>query len=112
MFLALQQASYKYCPLNNVSYHIGKTFITDTIFAQFAHIDEIFGFGCNVIEMETASVFKAASLAGISLGAIFSVSDNVILKKSVYSGRTSEDMNYRKDVRRNTFPKIMLEVLR
>lgn len=112
MYNALINTSQKLCEQNNIKYHIGKTFSIDTIFAQFAYIDEIVSLGCNAIEMETASAFRAASLSGISLGALLSVSDNVRLKKSLYCGRTSEDTMYRKEVRRTTFPKIILDVLK
>ncbi|MFA4849627.1 MAG: hypothetical protein WC626_07855 [Methanoregula sp.] len=112
MYNGLKNTVQKVCELNNIKYHIGKTFSTDSIFAQFAHIDEIVSLGCNVIEMETASAFRAASLSGISLGALFSVSDNTILEKSLYSGITSKDMDYKKEVRRNIFPKILLDVLK
>ena len=42
--------------------------------------DEIISLGCNAIEMETASAFRAASLSGFSLGALLSVSENTLLK--------------------------------
>jgi purine-nucleoside phosphorylase len=112
MYHGLKNTVQKVCELNNIQYHIGKTFSTDSIFAQFAHIDEIVSLGCNVIEMETASAFRAASLSGISLGALCSVSDNTMLEKTLYHRRTSKDVDLKKEVRRNIFPKILLEVLR
>lgn len=78
------------CKANRVKWHIGKTFSIDTIFAQYAHIDEILGMGCNVIEMETAAAFRAAALANIPMAA--------------------HEMNYRKYVRRELFPKIILDI--
>jgi purine-nucleoside phosphorylase len=111
LFELLLHNVQKVCGQTNVKYHVGKTFSIDTIFAQFAYIDEIIALGCNVIEMETASAFRAAALAGISLGALFSVSDNTVMKKSLYGGRTTEEIEYRKEVRRAIFPKIILETL-
>jgi purine-nucleoside phosphorylase len=107
----VQNSTKRICFQNNVKWHIGKTFSIDTIFAQYAHIDEILQMGCNVIEMETAAAFRAAKIANIPIAAIFSVSDNTISNKSLVSGRTEEEINYRKYVRRELFPKIILESL-
>ena len=96
---------------NYVNWHIGKTCSIDTIIAQFAHIDEILDMGCNCIEMETAVLFKASEICGLKACAIFSVSDNTILKKSLLSGRTKEEMEYRKYVRKNVLTKIVIESL-
>lgn len=97
------------CVDNNVKYHIGKTFSTDTIFAQFAHIDEIIDMECNVIEMETAAAFRAAALANIPIAAIFSVSDNTITNKSLISGRSESELEYRRFTRKTIFPRIILK---
>ena len=99
------------CEKEDVSLHIGKTFSTDTVFAQFAHLDEILELGCDSIEMETAAAFRAARLAGIALAALFSVSDNTLRKKSLLSGRTPEELAYRSRVRRTVFPQILLKTL-
>jgi len=98
------------CRENNVKWHMGRTFSIDTIFAQFAHIESILNMNCNVIEMETAAAFRAAKLMEIPITAIFSVSDNTITNKSLVSGRTEEEMEYRKFVRREIFPKIILSL--
>lgn len=102
----------KTCSENNVKWHIGKNFSVDTVFAQFSHIDEILELGCTTIEMETAAFFKAAEICNIAAGAVFSVSDNAIKKKSLYNGRTDEDTQYRHKVRANYFPQIVLETLK
>ncbi len=99
------------CSENNVNFHIGKTFSIDTIFAQFAYIDEILSMGCNVIEMETAPAFRASALAGIAMAAIFSVSDNTVVNKSLVSGRTQQEKEYRSFTRKTVFPKIILKTL-
>lgn len=101
----------KTCIENNVKWHIGKNYSCDTIFAQFSHIDEIIELGCNTIEMETAAYFKAAEIAGINAGAVFSISDNSIKKKSLYSGRTDQEMQYRHDIRAKIIPRIVFEAL-
>ena len=96
---------------NNVTWHIGKNFSIDTVIAQFAHIDEILGMGCNCIEMETATLFKSAEICEIRACAVFSVSDNTILKKSLLSGRSKEEKEFRRCVRKNIITKIVLESL-
>lgn len=98
------------CEENNIKWHLGRNFSIDTIFAQFAHIDTILKLNCNVIEMETAAAFRAAKIANISIAAIFSVSDNAIINKSLVSGRTEEEIVYRKFVRKNIFPQIILKL--
>ena len=100
------------CGENNARWHKGRTFSTDTIFAQYAHMDVILAMGCNVIEMETAAAFRAAKLMKIPLAAIFSVSDNTVTNKSLISGRTAEEMEYRKTVRRELFPQIILSTFK
>jgi purine-nucleoside phosphorylase len=108
LFNALYHNTEQVCNANNVRFHKGKAFSIDTIFAQFSHLDEIIGMDCNVIEMETAAAFRAAQVTNISLAALFSVSDNTVTKKSLISGRTEEEMKYRRFTRREVFPEIIL----
>jgi len=112
MFDNAIEETARICIENDVKWHIGKNFSIDTIAAQFAHIDAILGLGCNVIEMETAVAFRAAKLMGIPLIALFSVSDNTMTNKSLVSGRTPKEMEYRKFTRRELFPQIILSVLK
>lgn len=112
LFSSVYIHSQSICRKYNVKCHIGKTYSIDTIFAQFAHIDEILDLGCNVIEMETAAAFRASKLAGISIAAIFSVSDNTITNKSLVSGRSEKEIEYRKFTRKNVFPEIILETIK
>ena len=108
----ITSATARICAENNVKWHTGKNFSIDTIFAQFSHIDEILDFGCNTIEMETATFFKAAEISNIAAGAVFSVSDNTVRNKSLFSGRTEEEMRYRHEVRANILPQIVLEAVK
>jgi Uridine phosphorylase len=95
------------CEQNNIAWHKGYNFSADSIFAQFAHIDEIIGLGCNVIEMETAAAFEAASMAGIPIAALFSVSDNTVINKPLPMGLTEKEQEYRIFVRKTIFPQII-----
>jgi purine-nucleoside phosphorylase len=108
----VKKVTEKICHDSNVKWHSGKAFTIDTIFAQFTHIDEIINMGCNVIEMETASAFRAAEVINIPIAAIFSVSDNTVTNKSLISGRSKQEMDYRRYVRRELFPHIILETFR
>jgi purine-nucleoside phosphorylase len=98
------------CGQHAVQYHIGRTFSIDTVFAQFAHIDEMLSSDVNCIEMETAAAFQAAEIAGLKLCALFSVSDNTLTNKSLISGRSEAEMAYRQHVRHDVFPLIISEV--
>lgn len=100
------------CSKNNVKWHIGRAFCTDTIFAQFPHVDNILSTGCNLIDMETASAFRAAKLMKKPLVAIFCASDNMFANKSLISGRTKEDITYRKFVRGEVMPNIILNLIK
>lgn len=111
MFNVLSNTTREMCQENGVQWHIGKTFSVDTIVAQFPYIDEIMNMGCNVIEMETAAAFRAATLVNLKLAALFSVSDNTLKNKSLLIGGEDSEMNYRKEVRKNIFPKIILKTL-
>ena len=104
------ESTNKIVKYENIKVHIGKTFSTDTIFAQFAHIDEFINMGCNTIEMETSTLFHASKIADIKSAAIFVVSDNTVVNKSLYSGRTEEDQKRRKKSKQDLVPKIALDV--
>lgn len=92
---------------NEVNYHYVPNFSTDTIFAQFAHIDFMLSKGAKTIEMETAVLFKCKDILNINTTAMFCVSDNTVTKKSLYSGRTEEEREYRHKVRREIIPQII-----
>lgn len=105
----VKNVTEKVCYDNKVKWHNGRAFSIDTIFAQFTHIEEIMSMGCNVIEMETASAFRASKVINIPIAAIFSVSDNTVTNKSLVSGRSKQEMDYRRFVRRELIPQIILE---
>ncbi|WP_457558434.1 phosphorylase family protein [Candidatus Harpocratesius sp.] len=87
--------------------HLGKIFSTDTIVGQFAHIEEFVNMGCIGIEMETAIFFHIMKEAKIPAGALLLVSDNVITKKSLFSGRTKVDKEKKREVKRLLIPEII-----
>ncbi len=99
------QSKYKF------NFHKEKNFSTDTIFAQYMHLEKIMELGCNVIEMECAAAFRAAKLINIPIVALFSISDNTIKDKSLLSGRDVENKSYRRLVKNTIIPEIILNML-
>lgn len=111
LFETLLRAARNVCAEDGVRCHVGRNFSIDCIFPQYAHIDEILAMGVNTIEMETAAAFAAARVAGVPCAALFSVSDNTVCDKSLVSGRTEEEDQYRRFVRKALFPRILHSAL-
>ena len=91
---------------------MGRTFCTDTLFAEFAHIDTIIRTGCNTLDMETAAAFRAAKLMNKSIVALLSVTDNIVARKSLINETAKNDDGYRLFVRREVFPKIIRSLIK
>lgn len=92
-------------------YHV-PNFSVDNIFVQFYHIDKILEFGSKTIEMETANLFKCCEIMNMNVTALFCISDNTILNRSLYSGRTDEDNEYRHKVRFEVLPNIITDLFK
>jgi len=109
----LQHMTAELCQRDSVSFHTGNIFSTDTIIAQSPHLLDylVKDFECIGIEMETSAVFRAAGLVGIRAGALLQVSDVIPVNKTIFSGRTSEEMEHRRHVRQRVLPKVILDVL-
>ena len=91
--------------LNYKAYNV-PNYSVDTIFAQFNFIEYIKSTGAKTVEMETAALFKCSNLLKIPTTAIFCISDNIVVNKSLYSGRTEEENEYRHKVRNEIIPNI------
>ena len=96
----------------NIKYHYVPNFSIDAIFAQFYHVDKILKLGAKTIEMETANLFKCCDMMDINVTALFCISDNTVLNKSLYSGRTDEENDYRHKVRYEIVPKIVIDLFK
>jgi len=95
-----------------VTLNKGVVFSTDSIVAQFFHLDSLTRrFGCIGIEMETSAVFNAAALVGIHAVALLQVSDVIPTNKSLFSGRTTQDHQRRRHIRQSVLSKIVLDTL-
>lgn len=104
--------SKEVCRKNNVSWHTLQNFSTDTIFGQFAFLDEIKSLGCDTIDMETSALFRASEITGIKATSIFTVSDNTVRNKSLYSGRSIKDKEAKGFSRYHVTPEIVMEILK
>ena len=97
---------------NKLRYHYVPNYSIDTVFAQFYHIDKILELGAKTIEMETAVLFKCNELLKINVTALFCISDNTLQNKSLYSGRTEEENDYRHKVRYDIIPNIIIDLFK
>ena len=100
----LDEDNYKYHYVPNVS--------VDTMFGQYPFIGKFIELGAKSIEMETACVFKCCEMMGIKAVAVFCVSDNTVINKSLFSGRTPEEKENRYKVRYEIVPKIAVKLLK
>ncbi len=94
----------------DIRVYTAQNYSCDSIYAQYAHLEEVVNLGCNSIEMETATLFNSAKVAGLKSVAIFNVSDNSASGKSLYNGRTHSDQERRATVKNNIMPKIVLKL--
>lgn len=108
----LKEITERVCKGSGIKCHEGKAYATDSIFAQFTHIDEIINFDCNCIEMETAAAFRAAKIANVKMTALFVVSDSTVAKKSFVSGREEDEIARYRSSRKELFPKIIHELFK
>jgi purine-nucleoside phosphorylase len=108
----LEEHAASICAEAGVVLNKGVVFSTDTIVAQFHHLDSLMTrFGCIGIEMETSAVFNAARLVGIRAAALLQLSDVIPARQSLFSGRTMQDHQRRRDVRRSVLSRIVLDTL-
>ena len=96
---------------NNIKYHYVPNYSVDTVFAQYYHLDKIIDTGAKTIEMETASVFKCGKLLNINITALFRITDNSVVNKTLYQGITSEELEYRHIIKYEVIPKVVIELL-
>ncbi len=108
----IKRASQEICRDKSVPLHNGTVISIDSVLPEFFRLAYFVNeLQCIGLEMETAAVFRAAKLVGIKAGAILEVSDNPIQNKSLYSGRTKEEMDHYRSVRKNVLTRVILESL-
>jgi purine-nucleoside phosphorylase len=92
--------------------HSGAVVSVDSILAQFFRLGYFAQeHGCIGVEMETSATFKAARLVGIRAAALLQVSDVIPTGKSLFSGRTDEEMDERRRIRSEVLTKVLLDAL-
>ena len=94
----------------NIKYHNVPNISIDTIFAQFYHIEKLKEYGAQTVEMETANIFKCKEILKKNVTALLCVSDNTVLKKSLFSGRTKEENENRLKIKNEIIPKIIINL--
>lgn len=105
----IQTCAMETCRDRTIPLHRGAIFSTDSILAQFFRLDYLVNdLQCIGIEMETAAVFRAAKLLGIRAGALLQVSDVPQQSKSIYAGRTEEEMERRRSIRKDVLAQVVL----
>ena len=108
----LQSTATGTCERESIPLHVGTVFSIDTILGQFFRLHYLITeFNCIGIEMETSATFNAARLLGIQAAALLQVSDLPMAGKSLFSGRTSEENERRRQIRRTTITEILLDCL-
>jgi purine-nucleoside phosphorylase len=109
---ALKNLADRFCGESKETVLSGRVFSVDSVVAQFHHLDEMAGaWGCIGVEMETAAVFRVASMVGIHAAALLQISDVIPDRKSLFSGRTEDEQQRRRLLRRTLLPRIVFEAL-
>ena len=62
--------------------------------------------------METANLFKCNELLNINVTALFCISDNIVSNKSLYSGRSDTEREYKHKIKNEIIPKIIIELFK
>jgi purine-nucleoside phosphorylase len=105
----IQTRALETCRGRSVPLYRGAVFSTDSILAQFFRLDYLVNeLQCIGVEMETAAVFRAAKLVGIRAGALLQVSDLPRQGRSLYAGRTEEEMERRRSIRTEVLAQVVL----
>jgi purine-nucleoside phosphorylase len=100
------------CRPESVTLHQGTIISIDSILPEFFRLNHfVEELKCIGVEMETAAVFKAAKLVGIKAAALLVISDLPLIKKSLYSGRTQEEMEHYQVIKRSVLAKAILTSL-
>jgi purine-nucleoside phosphorylase len=97
------------CHNQQAALHQGSVVSVDCVLPEFFRLNYFLEeAGCSGLEMETAAVFRAASLVGIEAAALLIVSDTPLQNKSLYSGRTLEEREHVRTNRREVLAKAIL----
>lgn len=87
----------------------GSVFCTDSIAAEYFHLEEIRSFGADLIEMETAAFYTMADLMEKPAVALLAVSDNSASGVPLV-GRSGEDQQKYDRARRELLPRLIFKL--
>ena len=108
----VRNSASRICKRESIPLHVGTVFSIDTILAQLFRQEYLANeLRCIGIEMETSATFNAARLVGIQVAALLQVSDLPMAGKSLFSGRTAEEGERRRLIRRTVLAEALLDSL-
>lgn len=85
-----------------------KVFSIDTVIGEYLHISEMKRLGCEVVEMETATLFHAAEVIGRRAVALLYVVDCTLEGQSLYYGRTEASEKRKLKTKKEIIPQVVL----
>lgn len=95
----------------NVTVHIGRTYSTDTVLAEYMNLNRIKEFECDCIEMETSAFYKTALYMKLKATAILMVLDNTIENKPLFTELCENDKIRKKNSKINLIPNIIIKTI-
>lgn len=98
-----------YLESKNLPLKKASVYCTDTVAAEYIHLDEIKRFGTDLIEMETSTLYQMADLMEVPAIALLVVSDNSATGTALV-GRTDEEQEFYDKSRKVILPKMIMEV--
>lgn len=101
----LFQLAQKY---KSVKVHESQVFSIDTVLGEYHHLPEILSTKSQAIEMETATLFHTSQITGRRSVALLYVSDCTFEGKSLYNGRSKEDMAQKEKTKKEIIPQLIL----
>ena len=108
----VRKSASRICEREAISLYAGRVVSVDSILGQFLRQEYLANeLHCIGIEMETSAVFNAARLVGIKAAALLQVSDLPMAGKSLFSGRTTEEHERRRLIKKTILPEIVQDCL-
>lgn len=93
-----------------VRVHSGMGISVESVLLQYKHMDELLGFSCHFVDMESAAFFAACCSINLEAAAIFCISDNVAQDEPLYNVPQKKTA-FRKKLRSIVIPECLREFL-
>jgi len=91
---------------NQRNVYIGRSISVESIAAQYKHIESFRAKNCMFIDMESSAFLAASKYTNIKAAIAYCISDNIAQGEPLYLV-SSEKTEYRKQIRKTVFPKII-----